>query len=128
MANATLKGVVSPEITFMNKLKSGTQFKLDTKFSYNVKYSKELTCQGELSVEVSAKEYPDQFILKIKTVGFFTFKEGSDKDLLHVETFKALFPYARALVSNVTVNAGLPPIFLPEIDIEGHSIYRIGNN
>ena len=125
MANANLKGVISPEISFVNQLPNGTQMKLDTKFSYNVKYSRELSCQGELSVEVTAKENPDKFFIKVKTLGVFSYKEGSDKDLLHVETFKSLFPYVRALVSTVTANAGIPPIILPEIDIEGQSIYRI---
>ena len=125
MSNAVLKGVISPEINFMNQLPSGVQLKLDTKYSYNVKYSRELNCRGEMSVEVTAKEDPDKFFIKIKTVGIFTYKDGSDKDLLHVETFKMLFPYARALVSTVTANAGIPPIILPEINIEGQSIYRI---
>ena len=125
MANANLKGVISPEISFVNQLPNGTQMKLDTKCSYNVKYSKELNCQGELSVEVTAKEHPDKFFIKVKTLGVFSYKEGADKDLLHVETFKTLFPYVRALVSTVTANAGIPPIVLPEIDIEGQSIYRI---
>ena len=125
MSDAALKGVISPEISFVNQLPSGTQLKLDTKYSYNVKYSMELNCRGEMSVEVSSKEMPDKFFIKIKTVGFFTYDEGSDKDLLHVETFKMLFPYARALVSTITANTGIPPIILPEINIEGQSIYRI---
>ena len=125
MSNANLKGVITPEISFVNHLPSGMQLKLDTKFSYNVKYSKELNCQGELNVEVSAKEQADKFFIKIKTVGIFSYKEGSDKDLLHVETFKTLFPYARALVSTITANTGIPPIILPDINIEGQSIYRI---
>ena len=125
MSNASLKGVISPEISFVNHLPSGTQMKLDTKFSYNVKYSKELSCQGEMTVEVTSKENPDKFFIKVKTVGVFSYKEGSDKDLLHFETFKVLFPYARALVSTITANTGIPPIILPEINIEGQSIYRI---
>ena len=125
MPNATLKGLISPEITFLNHLPSGMQLKLDTKFSYNVKYSKDLNCQGELCVEVVAKDQTDKFHIKTKTVGMFSYKEGADKDLLHVETFKALFPYARALISTITANAGIPPIILPEINIEGQNIYRI---
>ena len=125
MSNAMLKGVVSPEISFINHLPSGMKLSLDTKCSYNVKYSNELRCQGEMTVEMMAKEEPEKFIIKTKTIGIFTYKDGSDKDLLHVETFKILFPYVRALVSTVTANAGIPPVILPEINIEGQSIYRI---
>ena len=125
MSDIVLKGVVSPELSLVNKLPNGTQLKLDTKYSYNVQYSKSLTCQGELSIEVFAKDQPEKFAIKTKTVGVFSYKEGADKDILHVKSFKALFPYARALITNIVVNAGMPPIVLPEIDVEGQSIYRI---
>lgn len=125
MSNAALKGVMSPEISFINHLPSGTQLKLDTKCAYNVKYSNDLHCRGEMTVEVKSKETPDKFSIKVVLVGAFNYAEGADKDLLHVETFKILFPYARALVSTITANTGIPPIILPEINIEGQSIYRI---
>lgn len=60
----------------------------------------------------------------MKTIGIFSFEEGADKDMLHIETFRLLFPYVRALVSTVTVNAGIPPVTLPNVDIEGQNIYR----
>ena len=118
---------MAPEISLVNKMPNGTKLRLDNKFSYNVKYSKELTCQGELTFDVVAKENPEDFHIKVKMVGIFTFKEGSDKDLLHVETFDILLPYVRALISTLTVNAGIPPIILPNITMEGQSIYRFGN-
>jgi len=128
MANATFKGCMSPEITYINKMPSGSQLKLDTKFSYNVKYSKELTCQGEMTVTVNAKNDPENFAIKVRMIGAFTYKEGADKDLLHVETFQTLFPFVRALVSTITTNAGIPPIILPNVNMEGQSIYRIESN
>jgi len=124
---ATLKGCMSPEISFVNRLPGGTNIQLETKVSYSVKYAKDLTCRGELSANVTDKHNPDKFAISIKTVGIFTYEEGADKDMLHIETFHMLFPYARALVSTVTVNAGIPPVILPNIEIEGQNIYRIGN-
>lgn len=128
MPNAVLKACMSPEMSFINKLPNGSKIQLETKYSYNVKYAKELSCRGELTAIVTDKENPDSFSIKAVLVGIFSYKEGSDKDLLHIETFRALFPYARALVSTLTANAGIPAIILPEIDIEGQSIYRIGDN
>jgi len=125
MSNFTLKACYSPEIQFINKRASGSRIKLETKYTYNVKYSKELTCIGELIAEVCDKEEPDQFRLKAVTVGIFSFKEGTDKDLLHIDTYKVLFPYLRALVTTVTANSGIPAIILPEADMEGQNIYRI---
>jgi preprotein translocase subunit SecB len=125
MSNAVLKAVMSPEISFINQLPNGTQLKLDTKFAYNVKYAKDLHCRAEMTVEARAKDAPDKFCIKTVIVGIFNYNESDDKDLLHVETFKTLFPYARALVSTITANTGIPPIILPEINIEGQNIYRI---
>ena len=127
MSKAVLKGCMSPEINFINQLPTGTKVQLETKYSYNVQYSKELTCRGELSAKVCDKNAPEKFAISVKMVGFFTYEEGADKDLLHIETFRILFPYARALVSTVTVNAGIPPVMLPSVDIEGQNIYRFGN-
>ena len=117
---------MSPEISFVNHLPSGTKIQLETKYSYNVKYSADNTCRSELSAKVTDKENSEKFFISIKMVGIFSFEEGADKDLLHIETFRQLFPYARALVSTISVNAGIPPITLPNVDIEGQSIYRFG--
>ena len=126
MPKAILKGCMSPEISFVNHLPSGTKIQLETKYSYNVKYSADNTCRGELSAKVIDKENPEKFSVSVKMIGVFSFEEGADKDLLHIETFRQLFPYARALVSTITVNAGIPPITLPNVDIEGQNIYRFG--
>ena len=127
MSNCTLKACFTPEMSFINKLPSGSRIKLETKYSYNVKYSKELTCKGELTANVYDKDEPEKFLIKAVTIGVFTYKEGADKDLLHIETFKALFPYQRALISTITANAGIPAVILPDVDMEGRNIYRIGN-
>ena len=50
------------------------------------------------------------------------------KELIHVETYKELFPYARAMISSLTVNAGIPPVIIPNFDIESQCIYKFGKN
>ena len=60
--------------------------------------------------------------------GIFTYKPDVKKEVLHVETFKELFPYARTMISSLTVNAGLPPVIIPTFDIESQSIYKFGKN
>lgn len=127
MPKATLKGCMSPELSLVNKLPNGSKIQLETKYSYNVQYSKDLTCRGELTAKVTDKEKPEQFCINVKMIGVFAFEEGADKDLLHIETFRLLFPFVRSLVSTITVNAGIPAVILPNIDIEGQNIYRIGN-
>ena len=127
MSNCKLKTCFASEMSFANRLPIGKNIKLETKYSYNVKYSKECTCRSELSVSVCDKEAQDNFNVKLVMVGIFSYKEGSDKDMLHIDTYKALFPFARSMVATITVNAGIPPIILPDVDMEGQNIYRIGN-
>ena len=50
------------------------------------------------------------------------------KEKLHVEAYRSLFPFARSIVSSISVNAGIPPIIIAEMDIEKQSIYRIDTN
>ena len=125
MLNYTLEAFYAPEIQFINKRSGGGRIRLETKYTYNVKFSNELTCRCELIAEASDKEEPERFRLKVVTVGVFSYKEGTDKDFLHVDTFKVMFPYLRALVTTVTANSGIPAIILPEADMEGQHIYRI---
>lgn len=49
------------------------------------------------------------------------------REVIHVQTYKELFPYARTIITTITANAGIPPIILPNMDIENKEIYRIDN-
>lgn len=126
--NVTLKGYQAPEISFINKLENGTRIELGNKYSYNVNYAPNNICRGTFSIEMADKANPDRFGIKVTVVGIFAFKEGVSKEALHVETFKELFPYARALVTTITANAGVPPIIIPSIDIESQDIYKLEKN
>lgn len=118
------------KMSFCNKADNGQQLQLQNKFSYNVKYASDgKNCFSELDIEVFDKSAPDIFNLKLVLVGVFGITEkDSPREVLHVQTYKELFPYARAIISNITVNAGIPPVILQGMDIEKQSIYRIDKN
>jgi preprotein translocase subunit SecB len=124
MPNIELKAYQATEITFVNKLESGTRVELANKYSYNVGYSNNNTCKGEFSIEVADKTNEEKFNVKVVIAGIFTFSPDMQKERIHVESFKMLFPYARALITTITANAGIPPIIIPTIDIESQSIYK----
>lgn len=128
MADVNLKLYKASQINFVNNLENGTKIELGNKYSYNVSYAPNKTCKGEFTLEVFDKKDPEKFGIKIVIVGIFEFKDGLEKEKVHVLTFKELFPYARALVTTVTSNAGIPPIIVPGIDIESQSIYRFEKN
>lgn len=128
MSNVQLKGYKVSEIQFVNNLENGVRIELANKFNYTVNYSNDFVCRGEFSVDVEDKNNPDKFHIRAVILGIFDYKDGVTKEHIHVETFKDLFPYARALITTLTSNAGIPPIIIPPIDIESQSIYRFENN
>lgn len=128
MKNITFKAFKASEIEFVNKHENGTRIEFENKYSYNVKYSPNNTCICEFTVEVNDKANKDKFHIKAVVHGIFTYNPESKKEIIHVETYKELFPYVRAMISSLTVNAGIPPVILPNFDIESQSIYKFEKN
>ncbi len=128
MRNITFKAFKASEIEFINKHENGTRIEFENKYSYNVKYSANNTCVGEFTVEVNDKANKDKFHIKAVVLGVFTYNPEAKKEIIHVESYKELFPYVRTMISTLTVNAGIPPVILPNFDIESQSIYKFGKN
>lgn len=124
----TFRAYRATEIEFVNKHENGARIEFENKYSYNVKYSKNNNCIGEFTVEVNDKANKEKFHIKAVIQGIFTYDPEVAKEIVHVQTFKELFPYARTMISSLTVNAGLPPVILPTFDIESQNIYRFGKN
>ncbi len=112
-------------VNFVNKLPPNEKVELSNKYSYNVGYSKINTCSGEFKADIFDKKSPERFHINVIFKGYFTTAEGVSKEQLHIKTYNALFPYVKAFVTNLTANAGIPPIYIPYIDISNQSIYRV---
>lgn len=128
MANVKMQAYKVSEITFNNHVNGKVQLKLNNKVSHNVKYSKNGVCEGILTVEVFDKEQQDVLNIKVTVNGVFLVTQEVEKEFLHVETFKELFPFAKALVTTISANAGIPPVIVKNIDIEKQDIYRFDMN
>lgn len=129
MSMVNLQGYKVSKIEFANLLENGTKISLGNKYAYNVQYAKDANmARGEFDIEVHDKDNPDKFKIRIVMVGIFSYLEGSKKEEVHAETFKALFPYAKALVTTVTANCSINPIMIPNIDIDNQQIYRFDKN
>ncbi len=124
MASVTLNAYRVEEMQFKNILDTGVQIKLENKYSFNVKYDKDNKCIGVFSVEVYDKDNSDKFYAKTRIAAFYTFSDGMDKDTIHREAFKEIFPYAKSIITTISANGGVPPIILPAVDIDSQSIYR----
>lgn len=128
MANVNMRAYKVSEIVFNNKVNGKVQLKLSNKVSHNVRYNKNGSCEAFLTVEVFDKENKDVLNIKITVVGAFEVNKEIEKEFLHVETFKELFPFAKALVTTISASAGVPPIYVQNVDIEKQEIYRFDMN
>lgn len=125
MKDFELKLTKVENVDFVNKLPPATKVELQNKFSYNVGYSKINTCQGEMRAEISDKNSPDRFRITVVMKGFFLINGEIPKEQLHVKTFDALFPHLKAFIVNLTASSGIPPVYIPYVDISNQSIYRV---
>lgn len=128
MTNVILKTYNAAKIDFVNNLENGAKIKFTNRYGYSVKYSTNNICVGEFTADMFDSENSDKFHINVIIRGIFEFKNGVEKEKLHVESFKELFPFAKSIVATVTTAAGVPPVMLPPFDIESQNIYRFGNN
>ena len=124
MTNVQLKAYKVSRINFNNAVQSTVHLNLNNKVSHNVKYTDGAVCEATLCIEVLDKNHPDVLNITVEVKGIFDIKRGVEKEFVHVDTFKELFPLAKALVTTVTANAGIKPIIVQNIDIEEQEIYR----
>ena len=128
MTDFTLKTFRVNDVSFVNRLVPNTKIEIGNKYSYNVGYSKNNICRGEFTAEIFDKNNSDNFYIKVVLVGVFSFNEGTKKEKLHVDTFKALFPIVRSYIITLTSNAGIPTVIIPNADIDNQDIYRVDLN
>ena len=126
MAVVNLQVYKVDKIEFVNTTENGTKISLGNKYSYQVQYAVDKNmAKGTFDIEVHDKENPDRFKIHTIVVGIFAYDPKEKKELIHTETFKSLFPYAKALITTVTANCGIQPVIIPNIDIDNQEIYRI---
>lgn len=129
MAVVNLQAYKVDKIDFANEMENGTKISLGNKYSYQVQYAVgKNVAKGTFDIEVHDKENPEKFKIHVIVVGIFNYDENEKKELIHTETFKSLFPYAKALITTITANCGIQPVIIPNIDIDNQEIYRIDNN
>ena len=124
MANVQMKAYKVRELVFQNKIQGKVQLKLSNKVSHNVRYMQPDLCEGTMTVEVFDKEQPDVLNAKVVVTGLFQIKKQVEKEFIHVETFRELFPFAKTMITTVSANAGIQPIMVQDVDIESQEIYR----
>lgn len=125
MSNVSFIGYKVSEITFINKYEQEARIELENKYSYNLNYLPDnKTCIGKFIVEITDKIKSDKFLIKIELSGVFNYKEDITQENIHLETYKELFPYVRALITTITCNCGMPPLVIPNVDVDAQKIQK----
>lgn len=127
MKSIKLKAYKIEEIQFVNKIRANTKIELKNSYGYNVRYTNQNICEGKFTVTINDKDNPDSFLIKMVLAGVFEYNADVQREILHVQTYKELFPYARAIITSITANAGIQPIMIPDMDIESREIIRFDN-
>ena len=127
MTKLKLKAYKIEELQLVNKVKATTKIELKNSYGYNVRYTNQNICEGKFTVTIVDKENPETFSVKLVLGGIFAFDPELERELIHVQTYRELFPYARAIITTITANAGIQPIMIPDMDIEKREIYRFDN-
>lgn len=127
MKKLKLKAYKIEELQLINKVKTTSKIELKNSYGYNVRYTNQNICEGKFTITIVDKESPETFSVKLVLGGVFAFDPELEREVIHVQTYKELFPYARAIITTVTANAGIQPIMIPDMDIENREIYRLDN-
>jgi len=117
-----LKGYKVNSVTFENKVKNGTQLKLQNQVKYNVNYiESENKCVGILDFRVSDADL-NPFEIRIEMVAEFTYQNGDEKPDIHTGSFDQLFPFLRQIINNITTMSGMPGLLIPIMRLNRDSV------
>lgn len=125
MQKVNLIGYQVHEFSLSQNLQPGTKLRMENNYSYHATYGKENICRGEMKITVRDGEDEKRFRLNLTLVGIFRYDPSVEKEDLHAESFKQLFPYAKAYISAVTAAGGMAPVLIPPIDIDDKTVYRV---
>ncbi|MDE5984524.1 MAG: hypothetical protein K2H13_04645 [Eubacterium sp.] len=108
-----LKGYKVNRLEIENKVKPGTQLKLQNQLKYNVNYLNDnKTCIGMLEFRITDADL-NPFEMKIEIVAEFNFGPGDERADIHTASFDQLFPFVRQIVNTVTSFTGMPGLMIP---------------
>lgn len=122
-----LKGYKVNKLEIENKVKPGTQLKLQNQLKYNVNYLDDnKTCIGIMELRVADSDM-NPFEIKIEMVAEFNYDAEDEKPDIHTGSFDQLFPFVRQIVHTVTSFTGMPGLMIPIMKLNKDTV-RVNNN
>lgn len=108
-----LKGYKVNSISFENKVKNGTQLKLQNQVKYNVNYmDDDNRCVGIVELRVADADM-NPFEIRVEMVAEFAYEDGDEKPDIHTGSFDQIFPFLRQVINNITSMSGMPGLMIP---------------
>ena len=108
-----LKGYKVNSISFENKVKNGTQLKLQNQVKYNVNYmDDDNRCVGIVEFRVADADM-NPFEIRAEMVSEFAYEDGDEKPDIHTGSFDQIFPFLRQVINNITSMSGMPGLMIP---------------
>lgn len=117
-----LKGYKVNKLEIENKVKPGTQLKLQNQLKYNVNYLDDnKTCIGIMELRVADADL-NPFEIKIEMVAEFNYGAEDGKPDIHTGSFDQLFPFVRQIVHTVTGYTGMPGLMIPIMKLNKETV------
>ena len=117
-----LKGYKVNKLEIENKVKPGTQLKLQNQLKYNVNYLDDnKTCIGIMELRVADADL-NPFEIKIEMVAEFNYGSEDEKPDIRTGSFDQLFPFVRQIVHTVTGYTGMPGLMIPIMKLNKETV------
>ncbi len=117
-----LKGYKVNKLEIENKVKPGTQLKLQNQLKYNVNYLDDnTTCIGIMELRVADADL-NPFEIKIEMVAEFKYGPEDEKPDIHTGSFDQLFPFVRQIVHTITGYTGMPGLMIPIMKLNKETV------
>lgn len=108
-----LKGYKVNKLEIENRVKPGTQLKLQNQLKYNVNYlNDDKTCVGMLELRITDADL-NPFEIKIYMIAEFNYGPEDSKPDIHTGSFDQIFPFVRQIVNTASSFTGMPGLFIP---------------
>ncbi len=119
-----LKGYKVNKLEIENRVKNGTQLKIQNQLKYNVSYlTDNKTCVGRMELTMSDADM-QPFKMTLEMIAEFTYEQDDEREEIHTNSFDQLFPFARQIVNTATSFTGIPGLILPIMKLNKDSVRR----
>ena len=93
-------------------------FQINPKIRFDIKKDPHTLIMGVTVTIDKSQPTPVPFELNLHMVGSFQAENENNIEDLRLRATSALFPYVRAVITNITTNANIPAYYLPMIDFQ----------